>query len=149
MQRIDLIKISHNINIGDVCGIIEPNIVEDSIFYEDGTPIGFYIKDISKYSEKAAKLADLADSELRSKSVPKSTMKRSSGLITTTVRGSRKEGEMWYWTVCKDYAMTWGVSKSIRATQKTVADQQKTVLDQLDKIKSEVVSFYEQLRETT
>jgi hypothetical protein len=77
------------------------------------------------------------------------TMKRSSGLITTTVRGSRKEGEMWYWTVCKDYAMTWGVSKSIRATQKTVADQQKTVLDQLDKIKSEVVSFYEQLRETT
>ena len=77
------------------------------------------------------------------------TMKRSSGLITTTVMGSRKEGEMWYWTVCKDYSMTWGVSKSIRATQKTVADQQKTALDQLDKIKSEVVSFYEQLRETT
>ena len=77
------------------------------------------------------------------------TMKRSSGLITTSVIGSRKEGEMWYWTVCKDYSMTWGVSKSIRATQKTVADQQQIVLNQLDKIKSEVVSFYEQLRETT
>jgi hypothetical protein len=77
------------------------------------------------------------------------TMKRSSGLITTSVTGSRKEGEMWYWTVCKDYSMTWGVSKSIRATQKTVADQQQIVLNQLDKIKSEVVSFYEQLRETT
>jgi len=77
------------------------------------------------------------------------TMKRSSGLITTSVTGSRKEGEMWYWTVCKDYSMTWGVSKSIRATQKTVADQQQIVLNQLDNIKSEVVSFYEQLRETT
>ena len=77
------------------------------------------------------------------------TMKRSSGLITTSVTGSRKEGEMWYWTVCKDYSMTWGVSKSIRATQKTVADQQQLALNQLDKIKSEVVSFYEQLRETT
>ena len=77
------------------------------------------------------------------------TMKRSSGLITTTVVGSRKEGEMWYWTVCKDYSMTWGVSKAIRATQKTVTDQQKTVLDQLDKIKAEAVAFYEQLRETT
>jgi hypothetical protein len=77
------------------------------------------------------------------------TMKRSGGLITTSVTGSRKEGEMWYWTVCKDYRMTWGISKSIRATQKTVADQQQTVLDQLDKIKAEVVAFYEQLRETT
>ena len=40
----------------------------------------FYIKDIYKYSEKLGKLADLADKELRSKNVPKSEMKRSSGL---------------------------------------------------------------------
>jgi hypothetical protein len=77
------------------------------------------------------------------------TMKRYGGLLTTTVTGSRKEGEMYYWTVCKDYSRTWGVSKSIRATQKTVAEQQQTVLAQLDQIKSEVVAFYEQLRETT
>jgi len=76
------------------------------------------------------------------------TMKRSGGLITTTVRGSRKEGEMWYWTVCQDYAMTWAIGGN-RATEKSIATQQKTVLDQLDKIKSEVAAFYAQLRETT
>lgn len=80
MKRIDLQLQKHDVKIGDTCGHIEPNITEDCIFYEDGIPIGFYIKDISKYSEKAAKLADLADKELRSKNVPKSEMKRSSGL---------------------------------------------------------------------
>jgi hypothetical protein len=79
MKRIDLIRTKHSVNIGDVCGDIDPNITEDCIFYEDGIAIGFYIKDISKHSEKAAKLADLANKELRSKNVPKSTMKRSSG----------------------------------------------------------------------
>jgi len=79
MKRIDLIKINHNVNIGDVCGHIEPNIKEDSLFYYDGELIGFYLKNIGKHSEKAQKLADLADFELRSKNVPKSLMKRSSG----------------------------------------------------------------------
>lgn len=80
MKRIDLIKIEHNVQIGDICGHIEPNITEDSIFYLNNEPIGFYIKDISKHSEKLAKLADLANTELRSQNVPKSEMKRSSGL---------------------------------------------------------------------
>jgi len=79
MKRIDLKQIQHNTKIGDVCGHINPNITEDTIFYENGEPIGFYIKDISKYSEKASKLAALANQELRSKNVPKSLMKRSSG----------------------------------------------------------------------
>ena len=79
MKRIDLVQLQHETQIGDVCGHIEPNITEDCIFYADGEPIGFYIKDISKYSEKASKLADLANKELRSKNVPKSVMKRSSG----------------------------------------------------------------------
>ena len=83
MKRIDLILQKHDVKIGDTCGTIEPNITEDCIFYDNGEPIGFYIKDISKYSEKAAKLADLADKELRSKNVPKSEMKRSSGLHNT------------------------------------------------------------------
>jgi hypothetical protein len=82
MKRVDLILQQHNVKVGDVCGHIEPNIIEDSIFYENDIPIGFYIKDISKYSEKAAKLANLADNELRSKNVPKSEMKRSSGFGT-------------------------------------------------------------------
>lgn len=83
MKRIDLKQIPHNVKIGDVCGHIEPNITEDSIFYYEDEPIGFYIKDIYKYSEKLGKLADLADKELRSKNVPKSEMKRSSGLHNT------------------------------------------------------------------
>jgi hypothetical protein len=79
MKRVDLIKIEHNVKIGDVCGHINPNVTEDTLFYDNNELIGFYIKDISKYSIKASKLADLADNELRSKNVPKSTMKRSSG----------------------------------------------------------------------
>lgn len=83
MKRIDLKQLQHNVKIGDVCDHITPNITEDSIFYYENEPIGFYIKDIYKYSEKLGKLADLADKELRSKNVPKSEMKRSSGLHNT------------------------------------------------------------------
>jgi hypothetical protein len=79
MKRVDLVQLKHDVKIGDTCGTIEPNITEDCIFYDNDVPIGFYIKDISKYSEKAAKLADLADKELRSKNVPKSEMGRTSG----------------------------------------------------------------------
>jgi hypothetical protein len=79
MKQIELKEIEHNTKIGDVCGHIEPNVTEDTLFLHDGEPIGFYIKDISKYSEKASKLAALANQELRSKKVPKSVMKRSSG----------------------------------------------------------------------
>jgi hypothetical protein len=79
MKKIDLTLQKHEVKIGDTCGTIEPNITEDCIFYDNGEPIGFYIKDISKYSEKAAKLANLADKELRSKNVPKSEMGRTSG----------------------------------------------------------------------
>ena len=79
MKRLDLKQIEHETKIGDVCGHIQPNITEDTIFYDDGEVVGFYIKDISKYSEKAAKLVGLANQELRSKNVPKSVMKRSSG----------------------------------------------------------------------
>ncbi len=48
MKRIDLVKIEHNVQIGDICGHIEPNVTEDSIFYDNGEPIGFYIKKISR-----------------------------------------------------------------------------------------------------
>jgi len=80
MQKIELIKIPHNVKVGDICGTIEPNITEDSIFYDNGEPIGFYLKDISKYSQKAAKLSNLANIELRSNNVPKTDMVRTSGV---------------------------------------------------------------------
>ena len=80
MKRIDLKQIEHSIKIGDNCPYIEPNVLEDSIFYFEDEPVGFYL---TKMPEKMCKLADLADSELRSKNVPKSEMKRSSGLHNT------------------------------------------------------------------
>lgn len=73
MKRIDLIKVPHDTKIGQECPSIEPNILEDCIFYEDGIAVGFYIK---KMPEKMRKLADLANFELRSKNVPKSNLDR-------------------------------------------------------------------------
>lgn len=74
MKRIDLIKIDHDRKIGEVCEYIEPNVIEDCVFYSEGEPIGFYL---TKMPEKMCKLADLANAELRSKNVPKSKMNRS------------------------------------------------------------------------
>lgn len=79
MEIVKLKDIVHDIKIGDICGSIEPNILEDCFFEADGEVVGFYIKDISKYSEKAARMADIANVELRSERVPKSNMGRSSG----------------------------------------------------------------------
>lgn len=73
MKRIDLQPVQHSVKIGDVCPYVDPNITEDSVFYLDGKPIGFYI---SKLPERASKLADLANAEFRSKNVPKSEMSR-------------------------------------------------------------------------
>lgn len=73
MKRVDLIQVEHNAKIGDVCEYKEPNVTEDSIFYVDGEPIGFYL---TKMPEKMCKLADLAGSELLSKNVPKTEMQR-------------------------------------------------------------------------
>lgn len=80
MNKIDLIQLEHQTKIGDVCGHIEPNVTEDTLFLLDGEIIGFYLKDISKHSEKLSNFINIANTELRSKKVPKSLMKRSSGL---------------------------------------------------------------------
>ena len=63
-------------SIGQTCEERQPNITGDTIFYEAGIPVGFYIRDIGEYSEKAAYLADIADRELRSNRVPKTEMSR-------------------------------------------------------------------------
>jgi len=74
MKRIDLIGVQHSIKIGGACPYLEPNIIEDSIFYAEGEPIGFYL---TKMPEKMCKLADLANAEFQSKNVPKSLLERS------------------------------------------------------------------------
>lgn len=73
MQKIELKQVEHQVKIGDECPYHEPNITEDSIFYADGEPIGFYMK---KMPTKACQLANIADAEFNSDRVPKSKMSR-------------------------------------------------------------------------
>ena len=77
MKIIELVQQQHNIKIGDICGDIEPNITEDSLFIADGKPVGFYIKEITG---KLKDYVNIANAELLSERVPKSEMRRSSGL---------------------------------------------------------------------
>ena len=74
MKRIDLIEVKHNRKIGEVCEYIDPNVTEDSVFYVDNEPIGFYL---TKMPEKMCKLADLANMAFNSKNVPKTKLDRS------------------------------------------------------------------------
>jgi hypothetical protein len=77
MKKIELQLVPHNVKIGDQCGDIEPNITEDTLFMDKGEVVGFYLKNIDG---KLRSLIDLADAELLSDRVPKSDMRRSSGL---------------------------------------------------------------------
>ena len=72
-----LIKRKHDKKIGDRCGNIEPTVVENTVFTLEEKPIGFYLKTIPT---RLNKLIQIANKELLSTNVPKSVMKRSSGL---------------------------------------------------------------------
>ena len=76
MRSVELIQVEHNVKIGDVCGDIEPNITEDTIFTVDGEPVGFYLKSISG---KLLQYIEIANAELLSNRVPKMVMNRTSG----------------------------------------------------------------------
>lgn len=73
MKTIELKKIEHNVKIGDKCLPIEPNIIEDSLFIDNGEVIGFYIKQIP---ERLRQLIEIANAELLSERVPKTEMSR-------------------------------------------------------------------------
>jgi hypothetical protein len=90
MKRIDLIEVGHSRKIGEKCEYIEPNVTEDSVFYIDGEPIGFYM---TKMTEKMCKLADLANAEFRSKNVPKAMMARAGKLRALQMGKSKEEAE--------------------------------------------------------
>jgi hypothetical protein len=77
MKTVELNRVAHNVKIGDKPKELEPTLLENSLFIEDGKPVGFYI---AKIPEKLQKLVRVADYELNSSRVPKSEMKRSSGL---------------------------------------------------------------------
>jgi hypothetical protein len=73
MQTINLKKIEHSVKIGDVCGPIEPNITEDSLFLDGDEVVGFYLKEISG---KLKDYIEIANAELLSDRVPKTEMSR-------------------------------------------------------------------------
>ena len=77
MKRIDLYEIEHSVKIGDKCRAFEPNVTEDCMFYAEGEPVGFFMRQMP---DKMCKLADLADKEFRSENVPKSLMDRVSSI---------------------------------------------------------------------
>ena len=76
MNRIELKQLHHTVKVGDVCGEIEPNITEDTLFVANGEVIGFYMREIP---EHLAKYVEVANAEFLSDRVPKSTMNRTSG----------------------------------------------------------------------
>lgn len=80
MKKIELIQKEHKVKVGDKCPTIEPNVTEDCLFTSNGEVIGFYIRNIGDYSEKALKLVELANKEFNSKNVPKS---KNAGRILT------------------------------------------------------------------
>lgn len=73
MKRVDLVKVDHPFKMGESCGVIEPNIMEDCLFYEDGELVGFYMR---KAPVKLLSFLNLANHEFRSDNVPKSSMDR-------------------------------------------------------------------------
>lgn len=79
MKKVELKRVDHNVKIGDKCDFKKPTIFEDCLFVENDSIVGFYLKDVSKYSEKSAKLLEISNNEFLSDNVPKSNMNRSTG----------------------------------------------------------------------
>ncbi len=91
MKRLDLHKIDHHVKIGKECPSIPPNITEDTIFYEDGKPIGFFIENIEG---KLKQYIEIANKEFRSENVPKTEMARSTGVNTKHYGNDHKVEQM-------------------------------------------------------
>ena len=74
MKRLKLKQVEHDYKIADKADDIEPNVKDSCLFEdEDGTICGFFL---TKMSEKACKIADVANAEFLSKRVPKSPLFR-------------------------------------------------------------------------
>jgi hypothetical protein len=81
MKTVELVKQNHSVKVGDKCEYYDPNIISDCILIENDEIIGFYIHNISDYSNKLSMLLSVANNEFRSKNVPKSTMTRSAAVM--------------------------------------------------------------------
>lgn len=91
MKTIKLQQVEHNIKIGKDCPYYEPNIKEDCLLELDGEIVGFYIKDVTKYSQRLNLLLAVADKEFRGDNVPKTILDRMSTVELSKTGMSRKE----------------------------------------------------------
>tara|TARA_Y100000593_G_scaffold69366_1_gene127406 strand:- start:1510 stop:2292 length:783 start_codon:yes stop_codon:yes gene_type:complete len=78
LNSLTLTPIKRTLSIGDEVGNIEPNVSDDCILVDpDGSHVGLFIK---KLPADLQNLVNIADTEILTKRVPKSEMRRSSGL---------------------------------------------------------------------
>ena len=78
LNSLTLAPIKRTLSIGDEVGNIEPNVSDDCILVDpDGSHVGLFIK---KLPADLQNLVNIADTEILTKRVPKSEMRRSSGL---------------------------------------------------------------------
>ena len=94
MKTIKLHKQEHDVKTGKDCPYFEPNIKEDCFLEVDREIVGFYIKDVSKYSKKLSQLISISNKEFRSDNVPKSLLERSDVFAKVYKEGlTRKEAK--------------------------------------------------------
>ena len=93
MKKVELIKVEHNVKIGQECGAFTPNVTEDCFLTENGKTIGFFIKDINNYSNKLADYIAIANKEFNSNNVPKTKMARAGKLRALQMGMSKEEAQ--------------------------------------------------------
>ena len=94
MKTIKLKKVEHDVKVGKDCPYYEPNVKEDCFLEVDGEVIGFYIRDVSKYSKKLSQLISISNKEFKSDNVPKSLLERSDVFAKVYKEGlTRKEAK--------------------------------------------------------
>ena len=78
LPELILKPVTSPLKIGDSVGGFEPNVFDDCVLIDpDGTPVGLFIKTLP---DDLQNLVNIADREIQTKRVPKSDMRRSSGL---------------------------------------------------------------------
>ena len=74
MEHLTLSLIDNSTRVGKRCGEMEANVIEDTLFVEDGVPAGFYLKNVNG---RLRQLLEVANNEFISDNVPKDKLRRS------------------------------------------------------------------------
>jgi len=94
MKTLKLQQVEHHIKIGKDCPYYEPNVKEDCLLELDGEIVGFYIKDVTEYSQRLNLLLAVANKEFKSDNVPKTLLERSDVMQNVYKKGmTRKEAK--------------------------------------------------------